>query len=78
MMDLIDPQKKMLQVADVNTKGADDWNALHFASNEGHGDVVEALITKNINLEAVTSLKRTALHLAAARGHLDICRLLCD
>lgn len=29
-------------------------------------------------MEALTNQKRTALHLAAARGHTDICRLLCD
>jgi len=39
MLDLLDPAKKQLQVADVNTKGADQWNALHFAVNEGHGDI---------------------------------------
>lgn len=55
MLDLLDPQKKMLQVADINTKGADDWTALHFASNEGHGDIVEALIEKSIKVDALTS-----------------------
>ena len=78
MLDLIDPAKKMLQVADVNSKGADQWSALHYAANEGHGDILEALIDKNIDVEAVTILGRTALHLSAARGHIDICRLLCD
>ena len=39
---------------------------------------MEALIDKNIDVEAVTSQQRNALHIAASRGHLDICRLLCD
>lgn len=51
---------------------------MHYAANEGHGDILEALIGKNIDIEAVTSQKRTGLHLAAARGHTDICRLLLD
>ena len=55
MLDLIDPAKKLLQVADVNAKGADNWTALHYAANEGHGDILEALIGKNIDIEAVTS-----------------------
>ena len=55
MLDLIDPAKKMLQAAEMNTKGADQWNALHFAANEGHGDICEALIEKSIDVEAVTS-----------------------
>lgn len=29
-------------------------------------------------MEALTNQQRTALHLAASRGHTDICRLLCD
>ena len=78
MLDLLDSSIKMLQVADLNTKGADQWNALHFAANEGHGDICEVLIEKNIDVEAVTSKKRTVLHLAASRGHTDICRLFCD
>jgi len=55
MLDLIDPAKKMLQVADVNTKGADNWTAMHYAANEGHGDILEALIEKNVDIEAVTN-----------------------
>jgi ankyrin repeat protein len=78
MLDLLDSSKKMLQVADINTKGSDNWTALHYAANEGHGDILEVLIDKNIDVEALTNLKRTALHLAAARGNIDICRLLCD
>jgi len=55
MLDFINPAKKMLQVAELNTKGADNWTALHYAANEGHGDILEALIEKNIDLQAVTN-----------------------
>lgn len=78
MLDLIDPAKKQLQVADINAKGPENWTALHYAANEGHGDILETLIEKNILIDAVTIQNRTALHLAASRGHLDICKLLCD
>ena len=78
MLDLLDPAKKMLQVADINTKGADQWTALHYACNEGHGDILEALVEKGIDITAVTKQQRLALHLACARGNLDICRYLCD
>lgn len=50
MLDLLDPAKKQLQVADINTKGSDEWTALHYAANEGHGDILEALIEKNIDI----------------------------
>ena len=78
MLDLLDPVQKQLQVADINAKGADDWTALHYAANEGHGDICEKLIERSIDVEAVTNRRRTALHLACARGHVDISRLLCD
>ena len=78
MLDLLDPSIKLLQVADINAKGADMWSALHYAANEGHGDILETLIEKSIDVEAQTNQNRTALHLASARGHTDICRLLCD
>ena len=54
------------------------WTALHYAANEGHGDILEKLIEMNISVEAVTNRMRTALHLSCARGHVDISRLLCD
>ena len=78
MLDLIDSTKRQLQIADINTKGADLWTALHYAANEGHGDILEALIERGIDVAAVTNRQRTALHLACARGHVDISRLLCD
>ena len=56
MLDLLNPAKKMLQVADINSKGADLWSALHYAANQGHGDILEKLIEKNIDVEAVTKL----------------------
>jgi len=55
MLDLLDPAKKMLQVAEINAKGADNWTAMHYAANEGHGDILEILIEKNIDIEAVTN-----------------------
>lgn len=78
MLDLLDPTKRQLQIADLNTKGADLWTALHYAANEGHGDILETLIERGIDVAAVTNGQRTALHLACTRGYVDISRLLCD
>ena len=55
MLDFLDSSKKGLQVADINTKGADNWSALHYTANEGHGDILETLIEKNIDVEAMTN-----------------------
>ena len=51
-------------VADVNAKGLDDWNALHFAANYGHIDVVEELLSiPGMDFEAQSKSKRTPLHI---------------
>ena len=41
----------------MNAKDTDHdmWNALHYAVNEGHGDIAQTLIEKNIDVSAVTS-----------------------
>ena len=44
MKDLLDPAKQELQFADLNTKGPENWGALHFAANEGHEHVTVELI----------------------------------
>ena len=51
--------------------------ALHAAVRfKGHVDVVRALITNGADLSARTHNGNTALHLAAANGHTDCCKLL--
>lgn len=64
--------------ADINVKGLDQWTALHFAANEGKGEVVRELLTHkaDIDKEPRSSILRTPLHLAAIRGHTSIVRLL--
>ena len=78
MIDLLDPAKQQLYFADVNAKGEENWNALHFAANEGHEHITQELINRNIDLECRSTIERTPLHLAAARGHVNICKLLID
>jgi ankyrin repeat protein len=62
----------------LNTKGLDDWTALHLAANEGNLSVCEVLIFEGemTDLEARTSLSRTPLHLASMRGHQAVVKLL--
>ena len=31
------------------------WTALHYAANEGHGDILETLIERGIDVAAVTN-----------------------
>lgn len=64
-------------VADLNTKGLDQWTALHFAASEGRVEVVKELISRpEIEKEPQSSINRTPLHLACMRGHTAIVRVL--
>ena len=78
MKDLLDPAKQELQFAEINAKGPENWGALHFAANEGHEHIAVELIKRNIELESRSTLERTPLHLAAARGHANLCSLLIE
>ena len=63
--------KDLLQdlVADINTKGLDQWTALHFAANEGRLEVVKELIkVPDVDKDTCSSIMRTPLHLASIRG----------
>ncbi len=77
LSDLLSEEKHGDLAADINTKGLDQWTALHFAANEGKIDVVKELLSrKGIKKDAVSSYYRTPLHLAVIRGNLDIARAL--
>jgi len=64
-------------VAELNTKGLDNWTALHFASNNGSLKMVEELLKQQaIEVNPLSTLNRTPLHLAACHGHTDVSRKL--
>lgn len=76
---LLDPTVYQDLTADVNTKGLDQWTALHFAANEGRVEIVRALLQlPEVVLDARSSIQRTALHLACMRGYTLIARELLD
>lgn len=64
--------------AQVNSKSAHDWTALHIAAAEGSTDVCKVLIeyAMEVDINARTDLNQTPLHLAAENGFLDIVQLL--
>lgn len=55
---------------DVNSKGPDEWSALHFSAYENHLAIVEFLLQNGANVNSATRFQRTALHIATIRGHL--------
>jgi ankyrin repeat protein len=72
---LLDNMKNPYPI-DINAKGLDGWTALHFASNEGHHEVVSFLLKHKVDLEAITNMGRKALHIATIRGNYEVVELL--
>ncbi len=79
MQKLLDKKVFHDLTADVNHRGLDQWTALHFAANEGHLDVIKELLKhEELELEPMSSINRTPLHLAAIRGYTNIVRFLLE
>lgn len=55
---------------------AQGWTPLHYASFNGHADIVEYLIGKQVPLDTPAPNGQTALMLAARNGHMDVVKLL--
>lgn len=65
------------QQADVNTKGLDQWTALHLAAKSGHVEILKELLAQEgIEIEACSSMKRTPVHVAAEFDHAEVVKLL--
>ncbi len=62
----------------INTKGLDDYTALHLAALEGHPEIVRKLIEHEANVESVTSMGRKPLHIACLRGNFEVVKILVD
>uniref|UniRef100_A0A7S0YHL7 Uncharacterized protein n=1 Tax=Polytomella parva TaxID=51329 RepID=A0A7S0YHL7_9CHLO len=61
----------------ISTAGPDGDTALHLACLYGHNDVVEALIEKGADVNAINAEDgSTTVHDAAAGGYLEICKKL--
>lgn len=75
---LLDTEKYSKFVAEPNAKGLNDWTSLHMASAYGYTNICQILISssKNTDINARTSIKRTPLHLAALHNHFSVVKLL--
>ena len=62
---------------DINKKDKNGYNALHFACQYGHREIVELLIKNGIDMsETDNYLDNDALDLASKNGHNEIAKLL--
>jgi ankyrin repeat protein len=55
-----------LPVDEVNKAG---MNALHIAAHYGYLHIIDELLARSANVNALTDMRRTPLHLAAREGH---------
>jgi ankyrin repeat protein len=74
---LLEPKLNHGLVAQPNSKGLNDWTALHIAADSGHCDICEILLYHGemTNINARTSSMRTPLHLACIKAHLNVVEL---
>lgn len=70
--------KVLLHAPSSNKKiGAmDDMNAVHFACQKGHTEIVRHLINAGIHVNAKTRKGITALHIACQNGHNELAQFL--
>lgn len=67
-----------LKKGPIDIKPADErgYTALHWAAQSGKSEIVESILRLNPDLDAKTKEKRTALDLAAGRGHEKVVQLI--
>ena len=54
------------------------WTPLHYAATKGHLDIVEYLISKEVDVDALNPGDTTPLMLAARYGHIRVVKFLLD
>ncbi|KAM7198944.1 Ankyrin repeat-containing domain protein, partial [Rhypophila sp. PSN 637] len=64
------------KVAVLDYMDEDGMTALHHASISGHKDVMEYMMSKGANLNAVDKLGRSALMRACEAGHVELVKIL--
>ena len=60
----------------IKAKDDNDWNALHFAAQQGHWQLIEPLVTSDVSVKAATRKKDTPLILAVKGGHFTATEIL--
>ncbi|MCJ1426325.1 hypothetical protein MMC29_004228 [Sticta canariensis] len=75
---VLDQRLKKSTIDTIGIKQADErgYTALHWAAQSGKPEIVELILKHDPDLNAKTKEKRTALDLAAGRGHEKVVQLI--
>ncbi|OMJ93575.1 hypothetical protein SteCoe_3411 [Stentor coeruleus] len=78
MKKLLDPKNNGNITADTNAPGLNNWTALHMSAAYGLKEACEVLLYNGeaTDINALTSMNRTPLHLATIHNHLNVVKLL--
>ncbi|CAD8123426.1 unnamed protein product [Paramecium sonneborni] len=62
----------------IDTKGLDDWTALHFASNEGNLEIINILLKNGATVDSLTKFQRTPFFLTVIQNFIDCANVLLE
>lgn len=68
----------LVQGADANAKGEDDWTPLHHASNYGYTEICQILFTFKADPNARSVTRHTSLHLSANKDQPETFMMLLE
>ena len=60
----------------MNSKGLDEWTALHYATEENAVEIMKFLLIKKADVNSLSQTERSPLHIACLRGNLEATQLL--
>ena len=68
-------KKKDVDYCDINALDKNGFSALHYATLQGHSDVVALLLSEGADVNCYNLSQETPLHLASRANNVDLIRL---
>jgi len=75
---LLEPEDPKGIIPDINVRTLDEYTPLHLAVSEDYIDVVDFLLSRECQVDPLTSYLRTPLHIACIRANIQIIQLLIE
>jgi ankyrin repeat protein len=73
---LLLPQTENIHTAPTGIEGLEGWTPLHLCAVRGYIDIAEVLIRRQVDVNATTKSRQSALLLAVSEGNTDMARFL--